>query len=258
MKLQVDALTARFGERNVVDGVSFSVSEGELWVVLGPNGAGKSTLLRAALGLHPVTSGTSTLLGRELSTWTRRALAREVAWVPQTFEDPGGFTVLELVLMGRTPHLGPFGLPGERDVQLARTALAELGLADLEARASTALSGGERRRVLLARAFAQEPKLVLLDEPTAFLDLKHQVEALRLLRKKCDGGLAAVVVLHDVNLAAAFADRVLLLKDGRTLRQGSVRESLDAEVLQSLYDVPMTAARAEEGAWLFSPRLARS
>ncbi len=253
--LEARAVEAAYGTRRVVDGVSLGVSSGELWAVLGPNGAGKSTLLRACLGLHPLGAGEVELLGRPLREWDRRAISQRVAVVPQSFEDPGGFTVLELVLMGRSPHLGRFGLPSAGDLELCHHALEELGISHLASRPSTALSGGERRMVLLARAFAQSPELLVLDEPTAFLDLRHQVEALARVKAKVAHGLGAIAVLHDVNLAAAFADRVLLLKDGKVVAAGPTHEVLTREALEHVYGIPMSAARAEEGAWLFAPRV---
>lgn len=252
--LDAREVSAAFGRRAVLGAVSLAVATGELWVVLGPNGAGKSTLLRTLLGLHPPTGGRVDVLGKGLDRWTRRDLARVVAWVPQVFEPAFGFTGLEVVAMGRSPHLGLWGMPGAADLARARASMEELGIASLEARPATAMSGGEQRLLLLARAFVQQPRLLLLDEPTAFLDLRHQVETLRALKLRTAQGLGAVAVLHDVNLAAAFADRVLLLREGRVLASGA-REVLTAETLERLYGVEMTAVAGEGGQPLFAPRL---
>ncbi len=248
------ALVAGHGPRPILHGVEWEVRPGELWAVLGPNGAGKSTLLRAVLGMGPWTRGEVRLLGRERAAWAPRELARKVAWVPQTFEAAEGFSGLELVLMGRSPHLGLWGLPSAGDAALAREVLAELGIAHLSDRPAEALSGGERRMLMLARGLVQQPELLLLDEPTAFLDVAHQVGALDRVRARVDAGLGAVAVLHDVNLAAAFATHVLLLREGRVLARGAAGEVLERGALESLYGLPMETALAPSGARLFAPR----
>jgi iron complex transport system ATP-binding protein len=252
--LETQGLLAGYGPSPVLQGVDFSVHPGELWAVLGPNGTGKSTLLRAVLGVLPWMRGGVRLLGRERAQWEARELARRVAWVPQTFEPAEGFSGLELVLMGRSPHLGLWGLTSERDVSLARAVLEELGVAHLADRPGEALSGGERRMLLLARGLVQEPALLLLDEPTAFLDVAHQVGSLARVRARVAAGLGAVAVLHDVNLAAAFATHVVLLRDGRVLAQGPVDAVLEREQLEALYGLPMEMALASSGARLFAPR----
>jgi iron complex transport system ATP-binding protein len=180
-----------------------------------------------------------------------------VAWVPQTLEGDAGFTAMELVLMGRAPHLGVWGLPSHGDVALARAALEELEIPHLAGRRTSELSGGERRLLLLARALAQGPELLLLDEPTAFLDLRHQVHVLQRVRARVDMGLAAVVVLHDANLAASVADNVLLLGEGGVLGQGLTAEWLSAERLAALYRLPMVETTGPEGARAFLPRWRR-
>ncbi|ATB50608.1 ABC transporter ATP-binding protein [Corallococcus macrosporus] len=251
------ALVAGYGPRPILHDVAFQVRPGELWAVLGPNGTGKSTLLRAVLGLGPWRRGEVRLLGQERAAWAPRALARRVAWVPQTFESAEGFSGLELVLMGRSPHLGLWGLPSAGDVSLAREVMTELGIAHLAERPAEALSGGERRMLMLARGLVQQPELLLLDEPTAFLDVAHQVGSLDRVRARVDAGLGAVAVLHDVNLAAAFATHVLLLREGRVLAQGAAGEVLERASLESLYGLPMETALAPSGARLFAPRAPR-
>ena len=252
--LETASLAVGYGGSPVVSGVSVSIAPGTLWAVLGPNGSGKSTLLRTVLGLLRPLEGEVRLFGTPVGRWERRALARRVAWVPQSFDGDAGFTGLELVLMGRAPHQGAWGLPGQRDLSVARTVLAELGIAHLAARIVSRLSGGERRLLLVARALAQEPSLLLLDEPTAFLDLQHQAQVLELVRARVRGGLAAVTVLHDPNLAAAFTDAALLLRDGGVLGQGASAELLDAERLGRLYGLGLTEARTDTGHRLFAPR----
>jgi iron complex transport system ATP-binding protein len=255
--LEARGLAVGYGGLPVASALSFDVKPGKLLAILGPNGSGKSTLLRTVLGLLPPLEGDVLLFGQPAGAWDRRLLARRVAWVPQAFEGDGGFTGMELVLMGRSPHLGAWGLPSERDLALARSALDELGIGHLASRSTRALSGGERRLLLLARALAQEPALLLLDEPTAFLDLRHQVDVLQRVRVRVDAGLAAVAVLHDANLAASVADEVLLLRDGGVLGHGPVQEWLSAARLEALYGLPMVEAVAPDGARAFAPRWRR-
>jgi iron complex transport system ATP-binding protein len=255
--LTLEGVCAGYPGRKVLERVSLSVGEGELCAVLGPNGAGKSTLVRCALGLHRPWAGQVRVAGQEAQAYPRRLLAQKVAWVPQRFEPAFGFSGLELAAMGRSPWHGPFGAPSPADHARAMAVLAELGISALASRSVAELSGGEQRLLLLARALVQEPRLLLLDEPTAFLDLRHQLEALRCVRQRVGQGLAALVVLHDVNLAAAFADQVVLLRGGQVLALGPAAEVLTAKRLEALYGVPMSRALDEGGQALFAPRLAR-
>jgi len=180
-------------------------------------------------------------------------MSRHLKRVPQSFEPAEGFSGLELVLMGRSPHLGLWGLTSASDEALAREVLEELAVAYLAERSCEAMSGGERRMLLLARGLVQQPKLLLLDEPTAFLDVAHQVGALERVRARVDAGLGAVAVLHDVNLAAAFATHVLLLRDGHVLARGPAADVLQRERLEALYGVSMEMASAPSGSRLFAP-----
>ncbi|MBI3181315.1 MAG: ABC transporter ATP-binding protein [Myxococcales bacterium] len=254
--LSVRRLTAGYGAREVLKGVDLSVEAGQLVAVLGPNGAGKSTLVRACLGLIPLGGGEVKLAGRPLAACSRRELAQLAAWVPQHLEAQAGFTGLELVLMGRSPHLGLWGLPSKGDLERAKAALSELSVEGLSSRSCAEVSGGERRLLWLARALAQEPKLLVLDEPTAHLDLKHQVDVLARVKHRVKGGLGALAVLHDVNQAAMFADQVVLLKEGKVLEAGAVSEVLREEALERLFEVPMASLEAAGGQRLFAPRQA--
>jgi iron complex transport system ATP-binding protein len=251
--LEVEGLSAAYGKRQVLRELTFSAREGELWAILGPNGAGKSTLLRVCLGLHKPLSGRVAVLGKPLGQWTRRALAQEVSWVPQSFDWASGFTGLELVLMGRSPRLGLWGLPSKGDVKRALSLMEELEVSHLASRPAHAISGGEQRLLLLCRALIQEPKIVMLDEPTAFLDLRHQMEVLTKIRLRVARGLAALAVVHDVNQAVACADKVLLLKAGRVLATGDARSTVDEERLRELYEIEIVSADAEDGQRLFAP-----
>ena len=250
--LQIDSLSVGYGASPVVSGLSLQVEPGEAWVVLGPNGAGKSTLVRAVMGLLPPVSGSLRVCGLPLPGTTSRDLARVAAWVPQSMDDATGFTGLEVALMGRAPHLSAWGLPGQRDEDAARAAMKELGVEHLAARPLAEVSGGERRRVWLARALVQAPRLLVLDEPTAFLDIRHQVETLRAVQRRLSLGLGVLAVLHDVNLALHLATHVLLLKDGKSVAQGKVGEVLSAARLSALFDIAMhPAAEAEQ---IYVPR----
>jgi iron complex transport system ATP-binding protein len=256
--LAVRGLCAGYGEGSrrsrIVQSVNLEVQSGELWAILGPNGAGKSTLLRTCLGLLKPEAGTVHFRGKSLETLDRKELARAVAWVPQALESPPDFTCLEMALLGRSPHLGLWGLTSNADIERARGALGELDIGPLAGRPLAQLSGGERRLSMLARAFVQEPKLLLLDEPTAHLDLRHQMTALARVKARVREGMGAVAVLHDVNLAEAFADRVLLVKNGSVLASGT-REILKSDLLEQLFDLPIGTAVLPDGQRLFGPRL---
>lgn len=250
--IHLESVSAGYGETPVLSGVSLRVEPGQAWVVLGPNGAGKSTLVRVVMGLLAPTGGTVKVCGLPLPGASSRELSRLVSWVPQTMDDTTGFTGLEVALMGRAPHLSAWGLPGQRDEAAALEAMKELGVEHLASRPLAEVSGGERRRVWLARALVQAPKLLVLDEPTAFLDVRHQVETLRAVRKRLAEGLGVLAVLHDVNLAMHVATHALLLKDGECVAQGPVKEVLTAEALTSLFGIAMHPAAETEQ--VFVPR----
>ncbi len=231
-------VSAGYGGAPVLEDVSLEVKAGEAWVVLGPNGAGKSTLAKVAAGLLAPTRGT-VVIGGLGATAKPRELARQVAWVAQQTPDDLDFTALEVALMGRAPHLGPMGLTGRRDESLAREALAAFDVGALAERRSSSLSGGERRRVFLARALVQQAPLLVLDEPTAFLDVRHQVETLHLVRRLVSSTVGVLAVLHDVSLASHFATHAVLLSQGRVVGQGPASEVLSVERLSEVYGITM-------------------
>ena len=231
----LDGVTVELGGRVVVDDVSASVDRGEWVALIGPNGAGKTTLLRAIAGLlrH---DGRVSLHGRDAAALDRRERARLLAVVPQTPETPPWLTVAEYVLMGRTPHLGPLARESAADRDAAWHALERLQLEELAERPLGTLSGGERQRAVVARALAQEASIVLLDEPTAALDIGHQQQALELLDALRDRqGLTLVAAMHDLTLAAQYADRVLLLSRGRIVADGTPGEVLTEDALSEHY-----------------------
>jgi iron complex transport system ATP-binding protein len=224
--------------RVVLSGVSLTVERGAVVGLLGPNGSGKTTLLRLLSGVLPPHGGTMVLDGQPLAGYARRDLARRIAVVPQETRATFDFTVLEMVLMGRYPHLGPFELEGAADVEIARAALAATGTSALEDRPFATLSGGEKQRVVIAGALAQSSDMLLLDEPTTALDLRYQFEILAVLKAlNAERGTTLIVSTHDLNLAAALCERVLLLKEGRVLAHGRTADTLTAENIRALYDV---------------------
>ncbi len=221
--------------RILVRELDLEVAPGQLLAILGPNGCGKSLSLHTFAGLRRAYGGTVRVAGRPIERWSRRALARELALLPQNVEDPFPATVLETVLLGRHPHIPSWQWESPRDLEIARSALAAAGLAGYEQRDVFTLSGGERRRAALAAVLAQTPRVFLLDEPTNQLDPNHQLQALELLRARADAGAAVIVTLHDPNLAARFADRALLLGlDGGWLCGGTL-QAITARSLSELY-----------------------
>jgi iron complex transport system ATP-binding protein len=236
--LEVRELSFAYGERRVLDGVSLTVARGEMVGLVGPNGAGKSTLVRLISHVLEPQPGRVWSEGRDVRKLSRGTLARRVAVVPQAPNLPPAYTALDLVLLGRTPHLRLLQREGPRDWAIAVAALEATGAAHLAGRRLGELSGGERQRVVLARALAQEPALLLLDEPTAHLDLGHQVSALALVRDLGrTRGLGVLAVFHDLSLAAQFCDRLVLLVGGRVCASGPPEVVLDPSVLGAAYGV---------------------
>lgn len=242
--LEARDLAFAYGARDVLAEVRLAVAPGEVLAVVGPNGSGKSTLLRLLAGVLAPRRGEVRLAGRPLAAWPRRERARRLALVPQEPRLDFPFTVLETALMGRAPHLRALGFPGPADLAAAREALAALDVLDLAPRRIDTLSGGERQRVFLARALAQAPAVLLLDEPTAHLDLRHQRTLAELLRARAGtAGLAAVIVLHDLTLAAAVCDRVLVLARGRPAACGSPATVYRPELLAGVFEAPLAVMR---------------
>jgi iron complex transport system ATP-binding protein len=238
--LEARDLTVSYEHRIAVSGVSLSLNAGEITAIIGPNGAGKSTLLRTLNGQLSRSKGTVLLDGEPIERLNRRSISRRIAVVAQEAELRFPVTVLEFVLGGRfawATHSG-WGWETERDLNVAESVLRETELSELSTRLMNELSGGERQRALMARALATEAPILLLDEPTANLDLSHQATLLSLVRARCDHHrAAALVVTHDINLAANFADNILLMKQGRTVHSGSPQEVLRPEILQDVFEI---------------------
>ena len=250
MTLQATALTVRYPGTTTpaLDGVSLALAPGEIVAVVGPNGSGKSTLLRALLGLLPLTAGAVTLNGRALASWSRRDLADVVGALPQREESTFPLTVLESVLLGRWSRLGPVASVAQADRAAVTAAPRRCDVAGLEDRRIDTLSGGEWQRVRVARALVASPRLLLLDEPTAALDVGHEMELFELLRRLAAEGLGVLVITHQLNLAARFADRLILLDRGRTVAEGRPPEVLREDVVSAVFDWPVAVTAWCDGA----------
>jgi len=233
--IELTNVTVELGGRPVVDGIEAAVARGEWVALIGPNGAGKTTLLRAIARLVPF-AGSIALEGRDTKELHRAELSRLLAVVPQEPSTPPWMTVAEYVLLGRTPHLGTLAKEGKRDREAAARALARLDLLEYCERRLGTLSGGEKQRVVVARALAQEARIVLLDEPTAALDIGHQQQALELLDLlRVESGLTLVAAMHDLTLAAQYADRMVLLDRGRVAVDGVPRDVLTEAAIARHY-----------------------
>ena len=239
--LEVTDLSCGYGEQVVLDQLNFNLWPGFFCGILGPNGCGKSTLINTICRVNEPLGGSLLFAEQELRTISRQELAAKIAVVPQETHVAFPFKVREIVAMGRNPHLsGFFGSGYDLENEMVDQALTATGISHLAERAITRLSGGERQLVLLARALAQEPRLLLLDEPTSNLDISHAVGILRLVAAKVrQEKLAALAVFHDLNLAAVFADYLFLVKDGTIRYQGETREVITEEILVDLYELPL-------------------
>lgn len=235
MTIAAQNLSIGYRDRLVGSGLSISLNEGESLALLGPNGGGKTTLLKTLLGLLPPRDGEVILNGKPLSAISVRERARLIGYVPQVHTGTFAFTVETVVLMGRTAYGSLFSRPGAKDIAVAREMLARLGIAHLAQRSYTEISGGERQLVLLARALAQEPRFVVLDEPTASLDFGNQGKVLREVETLTSAGLGVLFTTHDPNHALRAAHRSCLLRAGAIVAEGKTRDVLSRENLEALY-----------------------
>ncbi len=253
--LAFEDVSIAIGGRTLLSGLDFVLERGEVLGLVGRNGVGKTTLLRVASAVLPAARGRVRLGDDAVDRLARRELARRLALVPQDLHVPFPFRAGELVLMGRAPHHSLVGLESEADVARAVAALERLGIAGLADRDVTTLSGGERQLVLFARALVQEPEILLLDEPTAFLDLRHRVDVLREVRAFAREGGAALVVSHDLSLAARTCDRILLLGEGGIIAAGPPTEVLAPEALRRAFDIDTLPFEAPDGHIVVVPRI---
>jgi len=235
--VMVNGLHLSYGDRPVLNDLSFSVHKGEFFIIIGPNGSGKTTLVKVISGAARPRSGAVEILGRPLRSYSGRELALHVAVVPQAAPPDNPFTVADVVLMGRSPHLGLLGVERPKDLEIAERAMSFTEVEHLSERRLDQLSSGERQRVLIARAICQQARIIVLDEPTASLDLAHQVRIMDLMeRLRREQDITVIMVSHDLNLAAMYADRMLLMKQGSVVSLGAPGEVLNFETLERAYD----------------------
>ena len=255
--LAVESLAFGYPPRTVGREVSFTLGAGEVMCVLGPNGSGKTTLLRTLLGLLPLHEGKILFNGKDFSSFPRREIARIAGYVPQAHSPYFAYSVRDMVLMGRSAHLGTFSVPGIHDREVAARVLESLGISPLADRPVTEISAGERQLALVARALAQEPRLLVMDEPTASLDFGNQVRVLERIAALAAGGISILFSTHDPDHAFLAAQRALLLAEGRVLALGTPREVIRADTLQRLYHVAVRVVPLEGGGHTCLPALRR-
>jgi len=250
MKTAVEINHLNFSYRNtlVLNDISFSVREGEFFIIIGPNGSGKTTLVKIISNIIGIQNGSLTIFGQPVRDYTKRLLARKVAYVPQAPEVDFPFSVRELVLMGRAPHIGLLGIEGKKDHEIADRAMAFTGIEHLADRRVGRLSGGERQMAYIAMAVCREPEVIVLDEPTASLDYAHQVSVMDLMEKmKTEKKVTVIMVSHDINLAAMYGDRLLLVKDGRKLCIGKAPDVISGNILEEAYNCDLVFDKSPVG-----------
>ncbi len=234
--IELENVSLGYNGKAVLNGINLKVNEGEILGLIGPNASGKSTLIKGINRLIGLFSGRLLIEGKDIETIKRKDLARLVATVPQNSSLPGTFTAFELVLMGRTPHLGRLHYEGRKDMAIAWQAMERTQTQYLAERRVGELSGGEKQRLVIARALTQQPEVILLDEPTANLDINHQIETLNLIKRLShEQGLAAIAAQHDLNLATQFSDRVALLNEGKIYAKGTPPEVITAKNIKEVY-----------------------
>ena len=245
--LKINALTFSYSPSAIaaVKEVTFDISPQTVTAILGPNGAGKTTLLHLILGLkHPLT-GSILLHDRPISDYSRHELSQNIGLVPQSEYIPFEYSVLEYVTLGRAPYLGPLELPGKQDTVIARQALNDVGISHLENRSIPALSGGELQLVLLARALCQQPRILLLDEPTSHLDLANRNVTLQIMDRLRSAGTTIIFSTHDPEAASLIADKLVLMRAGQVLDAGSMDEVFTTEKLSSTYGTPVVVVQID-------------
>jgi iron complex transport system ATP-binding protein len=246
--IEINGVTHSYEDRPVLEDISVFIRKGTFFIIIGPNGSGKTTLMKLIAGIHKPSMGQVIVLGKPIDHFTRRSLAKTVAMVAQMSAMEFPFTVEEVVLMGRSPHKGLLGLDNRSDTKIARQSMAFTEVEHLAGRKLDQLSGGEQQRVFIARAICQEPEIILLDEPTAALDLAHQVKVMDLMeRLQLEKGVTIVMVSHDVNLADIYANSLLLLKEGKIIRFGSPEQVLTYETLEKAYGCTLIVDKSPLG-----------
>jgi iron complex transport system ATP-binding protein len=245
--LQANAITFTYSSavQAALKEISFDIYPGSVTAILGPNGAGKTTLLHLLLGLHRPASGTILLNHKPIHQYSRHDLSQQIGLVPQSEYVPFAYSVLEFVVLGRAPYLGPLELPGEADIRIARGAMEEVGISHLEEHAIPELSGGELQLVLLARALCQQPRILLLDEPTSHLDLANRNITLNILDRLRASGTTIIFSTHDPEAAALIADHLVLMRTGEVLDSGSLEQVFTSEMLSRVYGTPVEVIRVD-------------
>ena len=251
MKLVVKGVTVTLGSRDVLKDVTFEVGKGEIVALLGPNGSGKSTILKTIFGMLKPLRGVVLLDGKNIGS--AEEAAKRLGYLPQ--DTPlTNLKVIDVVMLGRTPYLSGLKRPKNEDYRIAMDALKEVGMEGMAERIFSELSGGERQKVMLARVFAQQPEVMLLDEPTAHLDIAAQIEIMEIVRKKVEQGRAAIVAIHDINLASSFATRILMIKDGKVAYAGRAEDVINEESIRNVFGADVVVRRYGRGVYI-APKL---
>jgi iron complex transport system ATP-binding protein len=246
--LQIEKVSFAYATEPVINLASINIHEGDFIGVIGPNGSGKSTLLKLMGRMLKCASGQIHFKGKPIADYPRKTLAQSMAWIPQEHSMPFSFQVSEIVMMGRYPYLSPMTFEGQNDLDIVRKVMETTETTSLGRRRFHEISGGEKQRVILAGALAQEPEVMLLDEPTAFLDIKYQMEILQILRHlNREGNMTLVMAIHDLHLASRFCNRLMLLDKGTIVKEGSVEEVLQKEILEQVYGVEINLFRNNDG-----------
>ena len=238
MRLQAHDLAVGYADRQIINSLDLAIPDGLFTVIVGPNACGKSTLLRSLARLLPAAAGSVTLDGQPLTSYDSKALARQIGLLPQSPSAPDGLSVADLVARGRYPHQGLFRQWSEADESAVEAAMAAADVTGLRDRGVEELSGGQRQRVWLAMALAQETSLLLLDEPTTYLDMSHQLEVLDLAQRLVAAGTTVVAVLHELHLAFRYADHLIVMHSGEIVAQGHPNDIVTADLIEGVYDLP--------------------
>jgi len=242
--IEIKKISLSYQEKKVIQNLSLDFAKGEFCALLGPNGAGKSTLLKALIGFHPVNEGKITIGNRELKHWQKAELAKQIAIIPQDFQLQFDYTVKELVLMGRFPYLGYWQNYSQQDKKVVDKVLQKLDLIRLQDELYSQLSGGERRRVSIARALVQETDILLMDEAFANLDINHQLEIMRLLSQiNQEQNKLIILVSHNINLAAEYCKRIVMMKEGKLIADGTPEDVITNQTIRDLYEIDLTVIK---------------
>lgn len=247
MSIDIKNVSFSYSQKDVLKGISFSAADGDLVAVLGPNGVGKSTLFKCMLGFLKPQSGDISLNGKPINSLTHADIAKEIAYIPQSVSPAFNYTVLDTVMMGMTNQLGLLEMPGQKHKEKALEALESLGIAHLAESGCNRISGGERQLMLLARSLVQNAKILIMDEPTANLDYGNSFRVMERIQKLGEQGYTVIFSTHEPNQAFRYANRVLALKDGIVMTEGSPEEKLTEEILAKLYDISVSVRSVDVG-----------